>query len=567
MKKIFALMFVCATMTAMAVTPQLNHVKVNPSRYGMHLQEAPMQVNLGNQQSAAADLSQSLPAFFESRNVTPNDNPLMKKAPRRISGDVLLNSNPLVFGLTFAYDANDDQMEVTNPVFYGGWNVNVEQGSAANEFYYYIHFTSLPNIIYVDLQNNIAEMQMGVMHSDHWTDSVQISPRAWQYFDTTEYILVYDEASLMANADPVNIQGTISDDGSIHFPDGFCYYVFQYITKTTKTASSTTVETDTVQGLLSEFIHDTWLMVPNGVHTYSYKVEDEQGNIITGQASNDVYMYQADDNTAYVWNMWGLGNRQIQMTLNADRTVEFPSQAVMYADMSASEAAYPQYDFSEAFMTFSGNVYTGNGIVSEDPCMGTVTANSIQWGATTVGNYYSRLGVNYYPGFIVGAFYNNALTFTGEDDFFLVGKTDNPSISYDVTDDAVIITVSAQQGANYVLTVNGQVVESPYSFPRGSQDQTITVECIAQVPGMNPSEMVTVQIVVPAKENTGLRGDVNMDNEVNITDVIILISSVLTENFESINVDNANVNYDDSVNITDVIQLINYVSSGHWYDD
>lgn len=567
MKKFFAFMFVCATMTAMAITPQLNHVKVNPNRHGVLQKEAAMQANLGNQQSATADVSQSLPAFFASRNVTPNDNKLMKKAPRRVTEDALLNAHPLMFGLTYAYDSETDEMNLATPVFYGGWNVNVELGEEPNEYYYYMHFESLPNIVYVDLQNDLAELQMGVMYSDQWVDSVQLGPRAWQYNDTTEFVLVYDEASLLANTEPMNIQGYVEEDGSIHFPDGYCYYVVQYIQTTVKTANSTTVTNDTVQGLLSDFIHDTWLMKPNAVHTYSYKAENDAGQVVTGTSSNDVYMYQADDNTAYVWSMWGFGNRQILMTLNNDRTVEFPSQAILYADMSYYETQYPQYDFTEAFMSFSGNVYTGSGVVSEDPCQGTVTSNAIQWGATTVGNYYSQNGQAYYPGVIVAAFYNNALTFTDDDYYFLVGKTEDPVITYEVTDDAVIITVTVQDGANYLLMVNGEQVENPYSFPRGTQEQTITVEAIAQVPGMNPSEMVSVDIVVPAKENLGLRGDVNDDQLVNISDVIQLINAILSNDFSNVNTDNADVNYDTQVNITDAIQLINYVSTGHWYDE
>ena len=61
-----------------------------------------------------------------------------------------------------------------------------------------------------------------------------------------------------------------------------------------------------------------------------------------------------------------------------------------------------------------------------------------------------------------------------------------------------------------------------------------------------------------------VRGDVNGDGFVNITDVILLINAVSSSNFSGINTANANVNNDSEVNITDVILLINYVSNGHW---
>jgi surface protein len=60
------------------------------------------------------------------------------------------------------------------------------------------------------------------------------------------------------------------------------------------------------------------------------------------------------------------------------------------------------------------------------------------------------------------------------------------------------------------------------------------------------------------------RGDVDDNGQVNITDVIKLISAISTNNFDGINTDAANVNGDAEVNITDVIMLINYVSTGQW---
>ena len=73
----------------------------------------------------------------------------------------------------------------------------------------------------------------------------------------------------------------------------------------------------------------------------------------------------------------------------------------------------------------------------------------------------------------------------------------------------------------------------------------------------------TLGVTPPA----GKRGDANGDDEVNISDVIVLINAILSNNFDAINGDNSDVNYDTEVNITDVIQLINFVSSGHWYDE
>ena len=65
----------------------------------------------------------------------------------------------------------------------------------------------------------------------------------------------------------------------------------------------------------------------------------------------------------------------------------------------------------------------------------------------------------------------------------------------------------------------------------------------------------------------GLRGDVNGDKLVNITDAIQLINAILSSNFETINYANSDVTGEGQVNITDAIQLINFISTGHWYDE
>ena len=70
--------------------------------------------------------------------------------------------------------------------------------------------------------------------------------------------------------------------------------------------------------------------------------------------------------------------------------------------------------------------------------------------------------------------------------------------------------------------------------------------------------------VIPGDEPQGLRGDVNMNNEVTIADVTALIDYLLTNNASAISLDNANCNLDDDVTIADVTALIDYLLTGNW---
>ncbi len=65
-------------------------------------------------------------------------------------------------------------------------------------------------------------------------------------------------------------------------------------------------------------------------------------------------------------------------------------------------------------------------------------------------------------------------------------------------------------------------------------------------------------------KNVALRGDVNGDGSVSISDVTALIDYLLTGNASGINMSGADTNQDSSINISDVTVLIDYLLSGSW---
>ena len=69
---------------------------------------------------------------------------------------------------------------------------------------------------------------------------------------------------------------------------------------------------------------------------------------------------------------------------------------------------------------------------------------------------------------------------------------------------------------------------------------------------------------VPYTGSSTMRGDVNGDGQVNISDVTVLINYLLSGNASGINLEAANCNGDNGVNISDVTTLINFLLSGNW---
>ena len=563
MKKLFALLFVCAGLTAMAVTPRVNtNVQV---RDGKPVKSMVLKSNtLANQLSAPA-MKQSKNTMtpqrlFAEKGVTPGQNKLMKKAPNRVTADDVM-ATKLAFMVGYAYDSESGTTVKADDYLWGGWDVDmVQQGD--DQFDAYLYFTGIPFTINVDYSAKTAEMVMETLAGWHWIDTVN-SGSSVTYNDTTEYVALWDEAFMLnddANAEPANLQGTLYEDGTIYFPDGWTLYDIIYVQKTVIRNGRTQVTYDTVAGMLCDFMHDTYLMTANANHEY---VQQSSGATV----NRDAYMFQYDDTTAVAWNLWGMGNRGMVFYIHEDGTMEFPSYQVAYTeDISSYATQYTQYNWDESYEFYNFAIdldveadTADDNTLSEYSKMGTVDPAGLYWDATVIydliqnksnGNWYFGLG--FYP------FLHNKLTFTDPNEFFMLGVTADPVINYEVTDEAVIITLDLEEGAEYLMTVDGEFVEFPYSVARTTEDFTVEVAAIAQVYGKQMSNVVEAQIVVPALA-VGMLGDVNNDGVVNITDVTVLISAVMSENYSGINADNADMNADGTINITDVTMLINMV--------
>ena len=93
-----------------------------------------------------------------------------------------------------------------------------------------------------------------------------------------------------------------------------------------------------------------------------------------------------------------------------------------------------------------------------------------------------------------------------------------------------------------------------YLEEAGTYDFVITFDLTAD--DMNKITCTATPVGGP----TYVRGDVNGDQSVNITDVTDLINYLLTDDPTGISLDGANCNQDGTINIADVTELINYLS-------
>lgn len=120
---------------------------------------------------------------------------------------------------------------------------------------------------------------------------------------------------------------------------------------------------------------------------------------------------------------------------------------------------------------------------------------------------------------------------------------------------AQTVTISAEDGATILYSIDGGTTWLPYSGAIEVGEGTTTLQAKAIKDGLwNDSETVSATYVVEIA-NPVLRGDVNSDGEVDIRDVTALIDYLLDET-TVINQANADVDDKQGISITDVTALI-----------
>lgn len=226
--------------------------------------------------------------------------------------------------------------------------------------------------------------------------------------------------------------------------------------------------------------------------------------------SNDepIYMYQADDSTLLVYNLFGFGSTVNCMKIHEDGSLVFPGQALYYNDNEGDI-----FNFSlQNDLLVSGNT-------------GYISSDTIFWDDTYINSepYW-------------GSTANMLIRTDGSQ--FLVGFAEEPTIEVAEGDDAYTFTaVTTEEGAElclYIVDDEGMIidsVENPYVVERTDQDQVINLGVIATVPGKNDNYYLA-QYLIPAKEYNYQEGDLNHDGKVSIVDVATLVNFLLNGHWD-----------------------------------
>ncbi len=132
---------------------------------------------------------------------------------------------------------------------------------------------------------------------------------------------------------------------------------------------------------------------------------------------------------------------------------------------------------------------------------------------------------------------------------------------------ALVAMFASAETYNYLkfTKTNGSTVTYSVEGLKLTYDNTNVT--ITNAEGTATIALAEVQDMYFSNEAGGsdfIRGDVNGDSNVNITDVTSLINYLLSQDATGINLDAANCNQDDGISISDVTTLVNYLLSGNW---
>lgn len=377
MKKLLALLFVCAGLTAMAA-PHVNKadlMQVNKGQMVMKANTLSNQMTAAATQSFMAGAKQSL----QTKRINP-ENLVNQRAPRRLN-DQELTSLPHVCFL-YAYDIMGDEPVPADPFYAGGgayWYPDLSEGLYFAGFYWDADGSTYYLPLDVDYTTGEVALSWGILLKD---DSVIGTAR--NRTDTVWYELLVSQA-YWENSEQNDCMGTLYQDGSIIFDDNYVYYAYRE-----ERVYQNRVLTRTDYFESATMYVGTEILCGNGELTYNNEQDGSAG-------SADVFMYQTND-TVFVGNLWNYGVPNSYMVLSADGTFEYPCA---YEEDGTTYLYNPIWDVNDTWISGGlGEFYPVGAYTLDDEgyidditwgFTGAVTPDQMTWAYTMPANGYHFL--------------------------------------------------------------------------------------------------------------------------------------------------------------------------------
>ena len=402
MRKIIALVCVCACLNAFGQSlAKCDKSGIRTSPLCRQLTAPALQM------AKVPTQAPTIHEFFKTHS--PKGNMIRNRGPRRFSSDDLLGTK-VVMALNYDWSftpAGDVDIQPADVLMIGGWNANITPSATQGR-------VSIDNICYdipmelvIDYANETATMRAGEVVS------IRTSARRQSgsyYVDTVEKVLVANEGWLR-NYRFQDIVGEVWDDGTVYFQDGWTYMTRYIVRQFSSMSAVTPMRTDS-DTYLTNIFRDTYLLTPNATHSF-----DCNGN----HFEENVYMYQYDDTTAIVWNMWGLGYRGAEAYIHPDGSMLLPVYQVgCQSDVSQYAEQLTQYDWSIAqnYVILNTNA-TGEPV--EGDIAGTCTATQLAWTQCVLYDIIGD-GNQWLFGLSFAPFLNNEVNYIGNYEFSFPGE-------------------------------------------------------------------------------------------------------------------------------------------------
>lgn len=549
--------------------------------------------------------SKSLHQFMQERKLTPDDNRLMNKSPRRTSAEVLSGTRIAVMDAQALDGFDNDGGCVLSETVYGlGWGTNVVRDDVwdVGPYKYYL-IENFYGRYELPLEFNEETGDFSLFSCYLEMDTVsKTNGRQRRDTITTTIVFTLDD---FLYYDGSMLSGECFNDGSVFFDGGILFYTEKIINYY---IANQLRSTDTL-AYITPVISSIYLLQPNGIHECVELQETES-------SSTDPYFIRWTDEMVYqvqrsyydisridiipgggvhnppatTFGSGGLAPKPIDPRRPRPRggasTFNMASKGSDDGDTTPNELPFGMHLWGEVELVSFGRTFdpTGSGGHSSTPIdPGKRRLPILPGGGKKYSSHYDSTGSTgdavaqtiqapvyifqiddstlfVYNLFNLGSAVNGMLihengtmTLPGQALFFDEALNDD-FCNYSLEGD------SLQLGNSGIVTPD--TISWDTTVPHGLLHSYSKLYENNRLYFTNGN-----QFVLPAPSIR--RGDVNRNGEISIGDVTALINALLSgesEDGEGFSWNNANVNRDDKLSIADVTVLINYLLSGNWPD-